>query len=921
MENKEDRSDGIGGDDVLLGHWDRAGASALDIASNGDIYLVHHVSVSGGRTWLDIRKSTDGGNHFSLWGTIGGAPNASYGDPDLKIVEGNVSVCLLAYYVIEDGAVGGDIRLVSSPLGELAAFGPEVTVMADPGIHFHEPRFDTDVTSYSTFFIYLVASGSLSGGQDIWFARSTNQGSSFESPYKIAELIPEDRSYNDPDISYGYGGHLHVTWAFEIHDGSNDQSIRYRRASSFANGGLSSWNYWEVLTSGTDGYDDIRPVVHGGEASNDVVIAYIRSDAEENYVVDTRVQVSDDTGLTFDSSAEIPVSMGWPGDMVEDRDSGTWYLGYLGFGQYGLTTASISDLTQWSTAQEFNDVSGSSYFWYRPGIALDPSHENRPAMTWARAFFEADDFIYFDGAWRSDPGYPNIQPGFPLGLWAAPISPPAVVDVDGNGDLEIVFSDQLRKIQVINHDGTSLPGWPVDVGVNLSDGPVAVGDLNGDGVPILVVGGTDGNAYAYDHQGNLLPGWPSAITPPGNDIYVSIGAVGPPYHRSIVCAGANYVTLRNRRGGPPPGAVGWSVGSSSYTSPAAIGDLDDDGVAEIVCGHGNNVHAFRMGEFTQVFSIVLPHSISDALTLADLDRDGDLEILCPTTAGILYVLDHDGNFLGGNFPYDTGEVGPLTSAVMANFRGGFEPEIVFAHRDFKIHALYDDGSPVSGYPKNTSSGWFLPGAPIIGRVNGTSSDVVIGDRGDQAWAWTNVGIPIEGWPRDLQGKVNLSPAMGDLDQDGFNELVFLTDTQLFLIDLNIGLGISGRTWAMYGHDPRRSGCSDCSENMVSAVDPDSLGTLTRISFAGPSPNPVTGTTQFSFDVPRRAVVDLEIIDLRGRRVQTLHREEMEPGSRVVTWQGRDATGRLVASGQYFARLRVKGPGVDGEVIRKLTVVR
>ncbi|MCP4245826.1 MAG: hypothetical protein GY778_02145, partial [bacterium] len=192
-------------------------------------------------------------------------------------------------------------------------------------------------------------------------------------------------------------------------------------------------------------------------------------------------------------------------------------------------------------------------YWAGGDIALDPAHGYQPALIWADNSSFEPDTLYFDAVWRGDPGWPNMEPGFPLGLWAPPISPPAVVDVDGDPELEIVFSDALRQIQVINPDGSSVPGWPVDVGVDLSNGPVAVGDLNEDGIPILVVGGTDGNAYAYDPAGNLLPGWPSAITPPGHDVYVSIGSVGGPDPRTIVCAGANYITLRNRSGVAPAG--------------------------------------------------------------------------------------------------------------------------------------------------------------------------------------------------------------------------------------------------------------------------------------------------------------------------------------------------------------------------------
>jgi hypothetical protein len=315
----------------------------------------------------------------------------------------------------------------------------------------------------------------------------------------------------------------------------------------------------------------------------------------------------------------------------------------------------------------------------------------------------------------------------------------------------------------------------------------------------------------------------------------------------------------------------------------------------------------------------LPATLSDALTLGDLDLDGDLEILCPTTDGILYALDHTGAQLGGGFPYDSGTAAPLTSVAIAQCLGAFEPEIAFANRNWTVHMLYGDGSSTSGYPQNTSVGYYLWGAPLIGRVDGSSSDVVIGDRHSRAWAWSNIGLLVDGWPKDVADPVNLSPAMGDVDLDGSNEMVFLTDTQLLLMDVNNSFNEPHRTWPMYGYDPQRTGCADCPEDLVTAVDPG--GAITRVSFAGPSPNPVSGTAQFAFAVPLRAAVNLEILDLRGRRVFTIYREEMDPGSRVVSWHGQDTNGQPVASGLYFARLRVRGPDMDESLTRKVVVIR
>lgn len=681
-----DKTDTIGGDDVILVEGQSVSYGCLDIGDNGDIYALANVQETGVSSRIEVYRSDDGGATFDLWAVHEAAAGHYYLYPDMQVVEGAVDVVMVVYEHLSGGGLG-DIELVSAPLGgATGSFGTPVAIMTDPDTHFHYPRFDTDVSGYSSFYVYVVAAGTDDTGVDIWFARSTNQGGAFESPYMIAELLVDDRTYSYPDISYGFGGHLHVVWYFSSDTDAFDKSVRYRRASAFADAGLADWDYWDTLTSTSDGFDDTYPMVHGGRASEDVVIAYARIGLDGIFE-DSRLFVSDNLGLSFGSPLLLPADIGMPGDFAEDVDSGLWAMAGLFFANYGVITANVSDLTDWSGEQHFNDDFGSTYWWYRPDVALHPTRSSPLAVVWTRASSsETPDRVYFDAEWHADPGYPNVEPGYPLGLWAPPISPPALVDVDGDPELEIVFTDQLRQIQVVNPDGSNVPGWPVDVGVDLSDGPVAIGDLDGDGEPILVVGGTDGNAYAFDPQGNLLPGWPSAITPPGHDVYVSIGAVGPPYPRSVVCAGANYVTLRNRRGVAPPNTVGWSVGTGSIVGPACIGDIDDDGTAEIVAGVGDRVCAFEKGAPSLQFNIGLSSVLSDAPTLGDLDLDGDLEILCPTAGGVLYALGHTGGLLGGNFPYDTGNAGALTSAAIAQFRGGSEPDIAFAHSEWVVHA-------------------------------------------------------------------------------------------------------------------------------------------------------------------------------------------------------------------------------------------
>jgi len=80
------------------------------------------------------------------------------------------------------------------------------------------------------------------------------------------------------------------------------------------------------------------------------------------------------------------------------------------------------------------------------------------------------------------------------------------------------------------------------------------------------------------------------------------------------------------------------------------------------------------------------------------------------------------------------------------------------------------------------------------------------------------------------------------------------------------------------------------------------------------PNPFNPTTTFEFAIPHPGPARLEVTDLRGFRLDTLWEGWTTGGSHTVTWNGRDAGGRPVATGVYLAQL------IGSDFVRSLKVV-
>lgn len=72
------------------------------------------------------------------------------------------------------------------------------------------------------------------------------------------------------------------------------------------------------------------------------------------------------------------------------------------------------------------------------------------------------------------------------------------------------------------------------------------------------------------------------------------------------------------------------------------------------------------------------------------------------------------------------------------------------------------------------------------------------------------------------------------------------------------------------------------------------------------PNPFNPSTLIRFDLTgeQAASALVDVYDLTGRRIRSLFRGEMEPGTWSLAWDGRDDRGNAVSSGLYFARINV-----------------
>jgi hypothetical protein len=118
----------------------------------------------------------------------------------------------------------------------------------------------------------------------------------------------------------------------------------------------------------------------------------------------------------------------------------------------------------------------------------------------------------------------------------------------------------------------------------------------------------------------------------------------------------------------------------------------------------------------------------------------------------------------------------------------------------------------------------------------------------------------------------------------------------------VGLTSEGDGWPLANSGWLGFRSLGISINDVSGT-PDHRAPKIAFRLIGNSPNPFNPQTTIAYDLPKQTAVSLRVFDLSGRLVRVLvDGEIIAEGRNEAIWNGRDDTGKRVASGTYFYRL-------------------
>jgi len=271
-----------------------------------------------------------------------------------------------------------------------------------------------------------------------------------------------------------------------------------------------------------------------------------------------------------------------------------------------------------------------------------------------------------------------------------------------------------------------------------------------------------------------------------------------------------------------------------------VSDIDDNGHDDIdLCGTDTEIYySFETG-----FEYYLLSGIEHDIETADMDNDGDIDVITVWGAGVTTYLIYEN----------------------------------LGYQNFQLHTIYTF--------QGSSGGLRVPD------LNNDSLPEITFTSGYKYFILNNVGNLEFSEPDTILPDFSSSTTYewADVDNNNYLDIIIIRQWNEYIPNLKILFN---------------DGNGNFVENPITQVN--TPNSKIQNSNLGGYPNPFTDETTIEFYLEEKTYAEISIYDLSGKEVKNLIHNNTKGGSNTIKWDGLDNGGKPCKPGPYLLTLKVNG---------------
>ena len=307
------------------------------------------------------------------------------------------------------------------------------------------------------------------------------------------------------------------------------------------------------------------------------------------------------------------------------------------------------------------------------------------------------------------------QVNWPVDIGSQIVSSPAIIDINNDGNNEIIFGDYNGMLHVLDDNGNVIDGFPFEANDDIWSSP-SIGDVDNDGQLEIVITSKDKHLYVLDHMGNV--------------------------------------------------ELDYNANQFLMATPVLC-QIDQDPELEIVfSGYASTGDVFAInhdGSDLDGFPAPINEKVLTGAAVTDINGNGFDDILVATeTQNMLCVVYDNGIIDTLLFAQDKFKSSPtiIKSDINENW-------ILVASKDHNLYALDFSGNLKFVY----TALYEITSSPSIVDINSNTLGIFFGGQDGYLYGINQSGEDLPGWPIQIGGQFTTSPSISDIDNDGEPEIV------------------------------------------------------------------------------------------------------------------------------------------------------